>query len=101
MKSGFLVSRTASNSNSSGGGASQRNSRSSSSARKANIARTPSKALIVHPDWHHTLPLEPLTVSFWDECCDAVLTRIAAGTLSAGNDHQTLASLMLVNQRCR
>lgn len=58
-----------------------------------------SKALIVHPDWRHTLPLEPLTVSFWDECCDAVLTQIAAGVL-AGNDHRTLASLMLVNQRC-
>ena len=61
------------------------------------MGRTPSKALIVHPEWHHTLPLEPIRVSFWDECCDAVLTQIAAGT----NDYQTLASLMLVNQRCR
>lgn len=59
------------------------------------------KALIVHPEWHHTLPLDPVTFSFWDECCDAVLSKIAAGTLSPGNDHQTLASLMLVNQRCR
>lgn len=61
---------------------------------------TRSKALIVHPDWQHTLPLQPLTVSFWDECCDAVLTQIAAGVLANGNDHRTLASLMLVNQRC-
>lgn len=64
------------------------------------MARPACKALIVHPEWQHTLPIHPITISFWDECCDAVLTQIAAGTL-AGNDHQTLASLMLVNQRCR
>lgn len=57
----------------------------------------------MHPEWQHTLPLDPVTVSFWDECCDAVLTQIAAGTLQwGGNDaHVTLATLMLVNQRCR
>jgi len=66
------------------------------------MGRTPSKALIVHPEWHHTLPLDPITFSFWDECCDAVLTQIAAGTLvGPGFDHQTLACLMLVNRRCR
>uniref|UniRef100_A0A383W9V4 F-box domain-containing protein n=1 Tax=Tetradesmus obliquus TaxID=3088 RepID=A0A383W9V4_TETOB len=59
--------------------------------------RSPSLALIVHPEYHHTLPMEPVKFSFWDACDDAVLREIA----SYLGDAQSLLSLQLVNRRCR
>jgi hypothetical protein len=36
------------------------------------LHRSPSMALIVHPEYHHMLPIEPVKFSFWDACDDAV-----------------------------
>lgn len=62
------------------------------------MGRRPSNALIVHPEWYHTLPLDPITVSFWDECCDAVLTQVSA--LQHHNAGNTLSTdLRLLQQQ--
>jgi hypothetical protein len=71
---------------------------SSSVAAAGAAAGTHKKALIVHPQWHHTLQHDPLALSFWEQCCDAVLTKIAA---DCATEPRTLAALMAVNTRCR
>jgi hypothetical protein len=54
-------------------------------------------AVIVHPKYQHTLPIEPAKLSFWEQCCDEVLHRIAEFLVDA----KALVSLQLVNRRCR
>jgi len=54
-------------------------------------------AAIVHPEYQHTLPVEPAKLSFWEQCCDEVLHRIAESL----GDAKALVRLQLVNRRCR
>ncbi len=55
-----------------------------------------STALIVHPAHLHTLPVEPVRLSFWEAVDDAVLTEIA----SRLDDARALGRLCAVSRRC-
>eukprot|EP00878_Enallax_costatus_P007207 GHUV01007551.1.p1 GENE.GHUV01007551.1~~GHUV01007551.1.p1 ORF type:complete len:145 (+),score=32.14 GHUV01007551.1:622-1056(+) len=61
------------------------------------LPRSKSTAVIVHPEYHHTLPVEPVKLSFWECCDDHVLLNIA----SRLEDAKALTNLQLVNRRCR
>eukprot|EP00879_Flechtneria_rotunda_P006225 GHRR01006544.1.p1 GENE.GHRR01006544.1~~GHRR01006544.1.p1 ORF type:complete len:160 (+),score=31.50 GHRR01006544.1:234-713(+) len=68
-----------------------------SKAMKRRTMAKPTKAVIVHPKYQHTLPMEPIQLSFWEQCCDEVLANIA----SKLEEHQSLVNLQLTNHRCR
>lgn len=60
------------------------------------IPRRKPLAVIVHPEFKHTLPAEPTRLSFWEALPDSVLHHVAEKL-----DAQALALMELVNQRCR